>query len=181
MKKWIVATFCALAFALPIASFAQATPAKIELARQIISLQHGPEQDMLLNNMATYASLSVIDKWTGRALDGIPEARLADVKTRLDAALEQLHAGILAALKEASIVVEQEELANAYAQNFTEDELKTMLAWFNSSAYTKFQQNASALADVYMDGIMDRTKQAVQRLQGDFDAKAAAIVNPERR
>lgn len=183
MKKWIVATFCALAFALPIASFAQATPAKLELARQIIALQHGPEQEMLLTNMANYASLSVIDKWSERILDGntIPQARLADVKAKLDEALMQLHAGILAALKEASAIVEREELANVYAENFTEDELKTMLAWFNSSAYAKFQQNASRLADVYMNSIMDRTKQAVQRLQGDFDAKAAAIVNAERR
>lgn len=183
MKKWIVATFCALAFALPIASFAQATPAKIELARQIIALQHGAEQDMLLNNMANYASISVIDKWSERALDGnvIPQARLADVKAKLDNALEQLHAGILAALKEASAIVEREELATAYAERFTEDELKVMLAWFSSSAYTKFQQNASGLADVYMDGIMDRTGEKVRDLQGQFDSKAAAIVDAARR
>ncbi|MGL4667720.1 MAG: DUF2059 domain-containing protein [Saezia sp.] len=176
MKRWLTIPLLAIALILPALGFAQ-NAAQLELARKAVALQQGVEQKSLWNDMANSAALVSLEKWQERAIRDVKESRRADTSKKLDAELEKLYASIYKLLEEASPKVENEELVNFYAENFTEAELKALVEWFESPAFKKYQQMAPQIAEVYMNSLMERTYVQVQSLQGTFDSKAASIIN----
>ena len=179
MKKWIITSLLAASFALPATGFAQSA-AQLKLARQAITLQQGNEQQALWENMANSAAAVSVEKWMERALRDVRESKRAQTSEKLDAELEKLYDGIYDLLKATSPKVEAEELADFYAQNFSENELKTLIAWLESSTHKKYAELVPQMGGLYLETLMMRTNTQVQDLQANFDKKAAAIIDAAR-
>ena len=124
MKKWIQASSLALMLAVAPLSFAQ-TPsaASLDLARQMVELQRGPEQDALLVDLANGLSTRLSVKWAERIVQGVPQEKRAQITDKLDAELDifykMLKLYVLAPIVESII-------GDAVCPgNFTESELRT--------------------------------------------------------
>jgi len=176
MKKWLTIPILAIALLLPGITLAQSA-AQLELARQVVSLQQGAEQKALWNNMANAAAGVALDKWGDRLIRDVRENRRADVSKKLDAELEKLYDDVYKLLETTSPQIENEEVANFYAKNFTEEELKALVEWLKSPLYQKYKEIAPQTAEVYLNALMERTHIKVQDMQGNFDKKAATIIN----
>ena len=179
MKKWLTIPMLAIAFVLPATTFAQSAE-QLQQARQVVSLQQGAEQKTLWNNMANAAAGVALEKWSERAIRDVRESRRADVSNKLDAELEKLYDGVYQLLESTSSQVENDELANFYANNFTEEELKALIEWFSSPAFQKYKEMAPQTAEIYLNALMERTHVRVQDLQGTFDKNADAIIHAAR-
>lgn len=178
MKKWIMAPLFALVLAMPAVSFAQAaSPAKLALARQVVELQHGADQDALLADLAGGASSILVGKWNDRIRSEVPEAKQAEVADKLNVELKAFYDETLAMLTKESAIVEAEVMINLYAQKFSEDELKSLVALFSSPAFKKYQELMPELGEAYVRRLTEKLQSAVEARQAAFDKKATAIFN----
>ena len=178
MKKWIQASSLALMLAVAPLSFAQ-TPsaASLDLARQMVELQRGPEQDALLVDLANGLSTRLSVKWAERIVQGVPQEKRAQITDKLDAELDIFYNDVLKILRAESPKVESDYLVMQYAQQFTESELKELVALFNSPAFKKYQELSPKLAEGYVSRLVENSRIAIQDRQGALDAKASTIVN----
>ena len=183
MKNWFTLPILAIALIFPAITFAQNT-AQLQLARQVVTLQQGPEQKALWNDMANGAAGVALEKWGEEAFNQLkdaPEAKVTDASKKLDTELNKLHTNVLQLLEKTSPRVENEELVQFYAQNFSEAELKALIAWFESPAFKKYQEKAPEIAQTYMKALMERTHVQVQEMQSNFDSKAQAIIDAAKK
>lgn len=177
MKKWIVAPTLALAlWAAPMAWAQTPSAESLQLAQKVVDLQRGAEQDALLAQLADGASAALVMKWNERVAQNVPEAKQEQVREQLNTELKAFYDDVVKILHSQSTKVESSVMVNLYAQKFTEDELKALVAWYSSDVFKKYQGLAPELAGTYMQELMEASKTAVQDRQGKFDTKAASIV-----
>ncbi len=161
---------------------APAAPANIpaarrQLAERVVNLQKGPELQRLLAQLVDEAAAPVVEKWAQR-LSEVPEARQAAMRDRLNTELQKFGRDVAGLLEATADRVGRETLAPAYAERFTDTELRALIGMFEAPAYKKYQEVAPQLGGVFVQALIEGVRTQVQDRRGAFDATAAQIVNP---
>lgn len=178
LKKWVAVPLMALMLVLPGVSFAQApSAAQLNLARQVVALQRGPELHALLGQLADHSAQTLVAKFNPLVAERVPQERQEQVYGQLNTELKNYFDDVVAVLQQYSSQAEDNELANAYAQRFTESELRAMVAWFSSDAFKKYQAAAPDLVNAYMNGLMERSYTAIQQREAAFETRINAIID----
>jgi uncharacterized protein len=154
---------------------AQTTDAKRQLAARAIAAQDGPEMNNLLVQIAGSATQQVMANWNER-VEQLPAAKQQTAITALDAELKKFNDDALKLITAQANKVRADALLNAYAERFSEDELKQLVALMEAPAYKKYQAIAPELGNVYIKAIVDGTRNNVIERGKSFDAAAIKIV-----
>lgn len=156
---------------------AAAVPAaRRQLAERVVNLQKGPELQRLLGQLVDEAAAPVVEKWSQRLAE-LPEARQAQVRERLNAELQRFGRDVAGLLETTADRVGRETLAPAYAERFTDAELRALITMFEAPAYKKYQEVAPQLGGVFVQSLIEGVRTQVQDRRGTFDAAASQIVN----
>jgi uncharacterized protein len=67
-------------------------------------------------------------------------------------------------------------LVSAYAERFSQDELKQLVALLEAPVFKKYQTTAPELGNLFVKAIVDGTRDQVTARSKVFDAAAAKIV-----
>jgi hypothetical protein len=151
--------------------------ARRQLAERVVNLQKGPELQRLLAQLVDEAAAPVVEKWAQRLAE-VPEARQAAMRDRLNTELQKFGRDIAGLLESTADRVGRETLAPAYAERFTDAELRALIAMFEAPAYKKYQEVAPQLGGTFVQALIEGVRTQVQDRRGAFDATAAQIVNP---
>lgn len=154
---------------------AQPADAKRDLAVRIIAAQEGAEMSRMLQQLAASASQQLVGKWNP-ALETMPADKRQKAVASLDAELKKFNDDALKLITAQAVKVRSEALATSYAEKFSEEELKQLLALMEAPAFKKYQTLAPELGSVYLKGIVEGTRTAVESRGKAFDTAAAKIV-----
>jgi uncharacterized protein len=154
---------------------AQPADVKRDLAVRIIAAQEGAEMNRMLEQIAASAAQQLVGKWNP-ALGSMPADKRQKAAASLDAELKKFNDDALKLITTQAVKVRGDALASSYAEKFSEEELKQLLALMEAPAFKKYQTLAPELGNVYLKGIVDGTRNAVESRGKAFDTAAAKIV-----
>lgn len=175
MKK-LIATFALAGLACSTAVHAQATDSKNEWAAKVVALQQGPELNRLVNQLAGGSAEELIAKWAPQMEANVPKASQAKTSETLNAELQKYGADASALISRQVAKVSADVLVPAYAERFTVDELKQIAAFFESPAIKKYQAASPELGSVFVQKLIDASRNDVQARAREFDAVAEKLI-----
>jgi hypothetical protein len=150
----------ALALSLGLGTGAAFAQSKKELVAKVLQLQQGGIE-MLGNTVATTTANQIMAA-AGRQLSRVPadkrEALVKDMQAEVRKFLEDL----APLLRQASVKLAPASLGAAYEEKFSEDELKTVLAWLESPVSKKYQQVGMEQQQALMQKVIAETKGQVE-------------------
>ena len=175
MKKLLIAVALS---SLALASTAQTQPAdpKIEWATKAVALQQGPELERLVSQLADSATQDILQNWTPKLQSDVPKAKQAQAKEGLNSELKKYFDDVSKAINGKVSKVSAEALIPAYVERFSLDELKQLVAFFESPAVKKYQSAAPELGSVFVKKLIEATKDDVAARTRQFDEAAMKIV-----
>ena len=166
---------CAISITLSGQSYAQDT--KRELAQRAIAAQEGSEQQRLIAQLTGTAIGPLIARWNER-ISQMPAAKQdAAIKT-LDAELKKYEADATQIISAQATKSKGEALVSAYAERFSEDELKQLVALMEAPIFKKYQGVAPELGNAYVKSIVDGARDRITQRSKAFDAAAEKITGP---
>ncbi len=123
---------------------AAASPAKKELVAKVIALQHGSIEN-LARNIVERPAMQLMQE-AGRVLQTqvAPERRDAAAKS-IEADVKKFVDDANPVLRERALKIAPATLAPLLEERLSEDDLKQLVAWLESSAAKKYQQVAGEL------------------------------------
>lgn len=154
---------------------AQTTDAKRALAVRVVAAQEGPEMTRMLSQLADSATMQIIGGWEERVA-ALPEAKQQAAVAAIEAELKKFNEDALKLITAQAAKVRANGLVAAYAERFSEDELKQLVALMEAPVFKKYQAAAPELVNVYLKAIGDGTRTDVVARSKVFDAAAAKIV-----
>ncbi len=154
---------------------AQPADAKRDLAVRIIAAQEGAEMNRMMEQLAASATQQLVGKWNP-ALESMPADKRQKAAASLDAELKKFNDDAFKLITAQAVKVRSNGLAASYAEKFSEEELKQLLALMEAPAFKKYQTLAPELGSVYLKGIVDGTRTAVESRGKVFDTAAAKII-----
>ena len=168
---------CALALAaLAVSAPAQAQDAmRKELATRIVNLQKAHDMDALIGQLANSATQTVVSTWLPK-LDQVPQARQKAAADLLDAELKKFNEDNVRTIKNRNERVSLEVLVPAYAERFTADELRQLVAFMESPVIKKYYAANPQLANMLAQKLVDATRADVEARIKAFDTRAAQII-----
>jgi uncharacterized protein len=155
--------------------YAQTTDAKRPLAVRAVAAQEGPEMDRMLAQLADSATQQMIGNWDERVA-GLPAAKQQGAIAALDAELKKFNDDTLKLITAQAPKARNEVLVSAYAERFSQDELKQLVALLEAPVFKKYQTTAPELGNLFVKAIVDGTRDQVTARSKVFDAAAAKIV-----
>lgn len=174
MNKLITAVACAAIFA-SAAVHAQATDPKTEWATKVVALQQGPELDRLVSQLTASTTQDLIANW-GPRLDALPKAKLPKATEDMNAELKKYADDAVVIIGKQVTKVSNDALVPAYSERFTLDELKDLVAFFQSPAVKKYQANAPELGNLFVQKLIEASRSDVLARVKQFDDAAVKIV-----
>ena len=166
---------CALSITLSGQIYAQDT--KRELAQRAIAAQEGSEQQRLIAQLTGTAIGPLIARWNER-IGQMPAAKQdAAIKT-LDAELKKYETDATQIITAQATKSKGEALVSAYAERFSEDELKQLVALMEAPIFKKYQGIAPELGNAYVKSIVDGARDRITQRSKAFDAAAEKITGP---
>ena len=175
MKKLLVI----LAFtglALTLTARAQTADPKLEWATRAVALQQGPELDRLIGQLAESTSQGIVESWGNRLRTEVPKARFETAAESLNAELKKYNDDVIKIIKNKVNKASTDSLIPAYMERFSLDELKQLVAFFESPVVKKYQATAPALANVFVNQLIMETRGDVTARAKQFDEAATKIV-----
>lgn len=175
MKKLILT----LAICLPVLSttvFAQATDPKLEWATKAVSLQQGPELDRLVSQLADSATQDILQNWGAKLQSDVPPAKMEQAKESLNAELKKYFDDVSKTINAKVSKVSSAALIPAYMERFSLEELKQLVAFFESPAIKKYQSSAPELGNIFVRQLIEETRADVTARTRQFDDTATKIV-----
>ena len=178
MKKMFIALTWAVVANLSIAtaSFAQATDPKLEWASKVVALQQGPELERLVSQLADSATQEVLQNWGPKLQANVPKAKLEQARDDLNVQLKKYFDDVSKSIAGKVPQVSKEALVPAYMERFTLDELKQLVAFFESPAIKKYQASAPELGNLFVKQLVEATRADVTSRVRQFDDAALKIV-----
>jgi uncharacterized protein len=155
--------------------YAQTADAKRPLAVRAVAAQEGPEMDRMLAQLADSATQQMIGNWDERVA-GLPAAKQQGAIAALDAELKKFNDDTLKLITAQAPKARNEVLVSAYAERFSQDELKQLVALLEAPVFKKYQTTAPELGNLFVKAIVDGTRDQVTARSKVFDAAAAKIV-----
>lgn len=155
--------------------------AKKELATRIVNLQKAQDMDALVAQLAGSANKVVVNTWLPK-LDKLPAAKQKAAADQLDIELKKFNEENVRTIKAKNEKISLEVLVPAYAEKFSADELKQLVAFLESPVIKKYYAANPQLANQLAQKLVEATSADVDAHIRNFDLRAAQIVGmPTRR
>lgn len=175
MKKLFAAlAFAGLAFSVTV--HAQNADSKLEWATKAVALQQGPELDRLIGQLAESSSQDVVQSWGVKLRANVPETRQEKAAESLNVELQKYNNDVSKIIKNKVSKASADSLISAYIERFSLDELKQLVAFFESPAVKKYQAAAPALGSIFVNQLVMETRADVAARAKQFDEAATKIV-----
>lgn len=175
MKKVLCALLLA-GLSLSGAAQAQTADPKLEWATKAVALQQGPELERLVNQLADSASQEILQAWGPKLQANVPKEKMEAARKSLNAELVSYFDDVSKVISAKTGKVSTDALIPAYMQRFTLEELKQLVAFFESPAVKKYQQAAPELGNVFVQQLIEATRADVTARGKRFDDAAIKIV-----
>jgi uncharacterized protein len=166
---------CAIVYWASSPIYAQTADAKRPLAVRAVAAQEGPEMDRMLAQLADSATQQMIGNWDERVAN-LPAAKQQNAIAALDAELKKFNDDTLKLITAQAPKARNDVLVSAYAERFSQDELKQLVALLEAPVFKKYQNTAPELGNLFVKAIVDGTRDQVTARSKVFDAAAAKIV-----
>ena len=167
---------------------------KKELATRIVNLQKAQDMDALIAQLAGSANKVVVNNWLPR-LDKLPAAKQKAAADQLDSELKKFNDDNVRTIKAIPQMLAFSEvykakndklslevLVPAYAEKFSTEELKQLVAFLESATIKKYYAANPQLANLLAQRLVEATQADVEARIKTFDLRAAQIVGvPTRR
>ncbi|MHB1250488.1 MAG: DUF2059 domain-containing protein [Polaromonas sp.] len=178
MKKLIasLAVTGLASFAFAAAVHAQTPDPKTEWATKVVTLQQGPELDRLVTRLASSTAQDLIDKWGPRLEANVPKAKQQKVSDEINTELKKYAEDTKELIGKQISKVSADVLVPAYTERFTLEELKQIAAFFESQAIRKYQANSPELGTIFVQKLLEASRQDVDARIKQFDDAALKIV-----
>ena len=175
MKK-IIATFAIAGLALSATVNAQTADPKLEWATKAVALQQGPELERLIGQLADSATQDILQNWGPKLQSDVPPAKMEQAKERLNIELKKYFDDVSTTINGKAGKVSANALIPAYMERFTLDELKQLVAFFESPAIKKYQSAAPELGSLFVKQLIEETRSDVIVRSRQFDDAATKII-----
>lgn len=175
MKK-IIATFAIAGVVLSAAVNAQTVDPKLEWAAKAVALQQGPELERLVGQLADSATQDILQNWGPRLQSDVPPARIEQAKEGLNAELKKYFDDVSNTINNKVVKASNTALIPAYIERFSLDELKQIVAFFESPAVKKYQLAAPELGNLFVKQLIEETRADVSARTRQFDDAATKIM-----
>ena len=175
MKKFLTAlTFAGLA--LSATAQAQTADSKLEWATKAVALQQGPELDRLIGQLAESSSQDLVQSWGAKLRADVPKAQVEKAAESLNVELKKYNDDVSKIIKNKVNKASADSLIPVYMERFSLDELKQLVAFFESPAVKKYQASAPELGNVFINQLIMETRADVSARAKTFDDAATKIV-----
>ena len=163
MNRWIG---MAALLALATIAHAQTTPAKKELVAKVLVLQQ-PLVESMAREVVERPALQIMQA-AGNALRGqvAPDKREALGKS-IETDVRKFVDESVPVLRERAIKIAPTTIGATLEEKFSDDELKQLIAWYESPVYKKYQQLGGEMQNVFMQKL---TAEAGPLLDGKLQA-----------
>ena len=135
------------------------------LATKMVALQNGPEMDRMVYQL------------TSGAMEALPSSKQDKAREQLNTELKKTGDTTKKIIEGQMAKSANSVLEKAYLERFTEDELKAIVAMFESPIFKKYQSVAPELGNVWVKDVIDNSRGAVLAEGKSFDDIAAKIVD----
>lgn len=182
MKKFI-ATLAVASVVFSTAVYAQPVDNKLEWATRAVTLQQGPELERLVSQLADSASQDILRNWGPKLQSDVPPAKMEQAKEALNAELKKYFDDVSKTIKSKVNKASNNALIPAYMERFSLEELKQLVAFFESPTIKKYQLAAPELGSLFVKQLIEETSSDVTARTRQFDDAAAKItgVKPANR
>ena len=175
MKKLLI-TLALSCLSLAITAQAQTADPKLEWATKAVALQQGPELERLVGQLADSATQEILQNWGAKLQSDVPPAKMEQAKEGLNNELKKYFDDVSKTISGKVSKVSTTALIPAYMERFTLDELKQLVAFFESPASKKYQAAAPELGNIFVRQLIDETRADVTARSRQFDDVATKIV-----
>lgn len=174
--KTLLATLAIASLALSAAVHAQTADPKLEWATKAVALQQGPELERLVGQLADSATQDILQNWGPKLQSNVPPAKMEQAKEGLNTELKKYFDDVSKTINSKVGTVSSSALIPAYMERFTLDELKQLVAFFESPAIKKYQSAAPELGSLFVKQLIEETNTDVMARTRQFDDAATKIV-----
>lgn len=162
-----------------IGAHAQMEPQKKDLAGKIVALQQATDLDQLAAQLTGNAVAPSLQKWAPRLQADVPESRRKEVADRLNAELNKYREDTYAIIKGVAVKASTDTLVPAYAERFSEDELRQLLTFFESPVVKKYQAALPDMLNALLRKMVELSRPQVEARSAAFDEAASKIIGAE--
>ena len=174
--KNLLAVLAFAGLALSVTVQAQTADSKLEWATKAVALQQGPELDRLIGQLAESSSQDVVQSWGVKMRANVPDAQLEKAAQSLNVELKKYNDDVSKIIKSKVNKASADSLIPVYMERFSLDELKQLVAFFESPAVKKYQAAAPALGNAFVNQLIMETRADVAVRARQFDDSALKIV-----
>ncbi len=174
--KNIVAVFALAGLAFLGSVQAQTADSKLEWATKAVALQQGPELDRLIGQLAESSSQNVVQNWGAKMRANVPQAQIEKAAASLNVELKKYNDDVSRIIKDKVTKASTDSLIPAYMERFSVEELKQLVAFFESPAIKKYQAEAPAFGGIFVNQLILETRSDVAARAKQFDDVATKIV-----
>lgn len=175
MVKLPLALLMAASFAASMPAAAQ--DAKRALAQKIAQIQHKADSEAMANQLTASAVQPLIASWSQRLDETVPPARQKEIRDKLDVELKKFTDSTLKTVEGQTAKAAEEAIIPILMEKLSEDEMKTIIAYLESPAATKFQALGPDATNAWAQKVIDATRPAVESAAKTFDASANRIIS----
>lgn len=175
MKK-LLTVIAMTAMAISVTAHAQAPDPKLEWATKAVALQQGPELDRLVGQLADSASQDVVQSWGVKLRNDVPKDKIEQTTQSLNSELKKYYDDVTKIISSKVNKASADSLIPVYMAQFSLDELKQLVAFFESPAVKKYQAAAPELGNVFVNQLIMETRADVSARAKLFDDAAVKIV-----
>ena len=175
MKK-LITVLVLTVLALSVGAQAQIADPKLEWATKAVALQQGPELERLVGQLAESSSQDIVRSWGVKLRSEVPKEKVEQTAQSLNTELKKYNDDVLKIIGSKVNKASTDSLIPVYMARFSLDELKQLVAFFESPAVKKYQAAAPELGNVFVNQLIMETRSDVNARAKQFDDAAAKIV-----
>ena len=169
------------ALTLSVSALAQTADPKLEWATKAVALQQGPELERLVSQLAESSSQDKVQSWSVKLRSDVPKDKVEQTALSLNAELKKYNDDVTKIISAKVNKTSADSLIPAYMARFSLDELKQLVAFFESPAVKKYQAAAPELGSIFVNQLIMETRADVNVRAKQFDDAAAKIVGATPR
>lgn len=175
MKKFVASLAMASLF-FSTAAMSQAVDPKLEWATKAVALQQGPELERLISQLAESAAQGMLQDWGTKLRSDVPKEKQDQAAESLNVELKKYYDDVLQAIRSRVGKVSTQTLIPAYTERFSTEELKQLVAFFESPVIKKYQAVSPELGNIFVSQLIAETRGEVAARGRQFEVAAVKII-----
>ncbi len=180
MKKSLVQFPLAIAIAASLfasmPAAAQGNDAKRALAQKISQIQQKSDSGAMAEQLTASAVQPLIAGWSQRLDETVPPARQKEIRDKLDVELKKFADTTRKSIEGQTAKAADAALVPVLMEKLSEDEMKTIIAYLESPAASKFQALGADATNAWAQKVIEATRTSVENAAKVFDASASKII-----